>query len=194
MSARPTDQDKDASSEELLNQARWLAEREDERLTAFAQRASWALGFCGLLAGLVAAQGRETLAQSAELNADGQVWTSVSLATCMLALITSACFAISAVWPRATKDMSSDEIDSFTAEESKAQSKTCHQERMTVVLAERIRADRASNKIRSVSVLRAYLALVVAIIALVVHVSVFVLDAVNGPESLQTTQQAPGGP
>jgi hypothetical protein len=190
MSARPTHEEREATIDELLAQARWIAEREDERLSTFAQRASWALGFCGVLAGLVTAQGRETLAQSTELGAAGRVWASVSLGVCMLALITSACFAIAAVWPRSTTDMSSDEVDSFTRDEWKDRPKASHQERMTFVLAQRIRADRASNEARSESVLRAYIALVVAIVALGVYVGAFVLDAINGRENVQTQQAA----
>lgn len=155
-------------------------EREDAQ--AYGQRAGVLLGFCGVIVGLLATQAREIMSRTPELS-DLERWLAVSSLTAGVVLIgAAAVMALFVLAPKRAVAFSTEELERYPSRERVNEPKGMVQGRAMRGLVEAIKAERLANRVRRTWLTRAAIALVVALLFLITHMGVFLVDASDGPE------------
>ena len=82
------------TSEELLDQTRWLADAEQERAHSLVTRAGVVIGFAGAAIALTAGQAKELLVRADELGSPGREIADIALFVAVALVVISAAMAL----------------------------------------------------------------------------------------------------
>jgi hypothetical protein len=166
----------------LLEWVRQEHEEERADAQAYGQRAGVLVGFCGVFVGLLATQAREIMSRTPELSSAERWIAVVTLAAAVLLIAASALMALNVLATKRAKRVSLDELTELPTVARVSEPKGMAQGREMRGLIEVIETEQRSNGIRRKWLDLAARTLVAAVLFLVVHVGVFLVDASNGPE------------
>lgn len=160
----------------------WLTE-ERSRTDAINQRASWLLGFCGVILGLAASQADEVFKDSPHLGSFGRVFAAATLALAFVAVAIAAFFSLRALILARSgpQEIAIDdtEVANALSGENLVATKAWNQMRNAQVIQKQIPAQRSRNKTSTAALWRAFIALLVGVTLLVAYAGVFVENAVE---------------
>jgi cytochrome bd-type quinol oxidase subunit 2 len=177
---KPPDQEETVGA--LLELVRDEQEEERADAQAYGQRAGVMLGFCGVIVGLLATQAREIMSRTPELS-ELERWIAVtSLAAGVVLIGAAALMSLFVLAPKRATRLTIGELEKFPSHERVNEPKVLAQGRAMRGLVAVIKSDRLANRVRRIWLTRAAITLVSALLFLIVHMGVFLVDATNGPE------------
>jgi hypothetical protein len=166
----------------LNDQLRVSSEAELKRADGFRQRASWLLGFAGVILGLGAAQADELLKASRELGAFGHVFAAVTLGLAFLAVAAAAAWSLQALFlaRKGFSEFDIPEIEEALDDKYVRKGKAYNQIRIAQVLQKQVVERRKVNIQSNKVLLRAFAALLVAVVLFIAQAGVFLENSVEG--------------
>jgi TRAP-type C4-dicarboxylate transport system permease small subunit len=174
----------------------WLGE-DRARADATNQRASWLLGFCGVVLGLAASQADEVFKNSSRLGSFGRVFASSTLALAFVSVAIAAFFSLRAlILARSSaKEIAIDdaEVADVLADENLLATKAWNQLRNAQVVQKQIPTQRRRNKASASALWKAFAALLIGVALLVAYAGVFIENAIEaGSCSTAVVRQVAG--
>jgi hypothetical protein len=177
----------------LNGQLRVSDEAELKRLDGFRQRASWLLGFSGVILGLGASQADELLKDSRELGSFGHIFAPVALGLAFLFIAAAAVWSLQVLFlgRAGAPEFSTKEIENALSKEFLRKGKAYNQMRIAHVTKLQILARRQINRRSNALLLRAFVALLIAVILFIAQAGVLLDDTVEGHVCPYAIEPAP---
>jgi len=165
----------------LNDQLRVSAEAELKRADSVRQRASWLLGFSGVVLGLGGTQANELFKDSRELGSFGHIFAPVTLGLAFLFVAAAAALSLDVLFrSKGFPEFSVEEIENATSDQFVSKGKAYNQFRIAEVTQIQIVEGRKLNVRNNASLLYAFVALLVAVVFFILQAGVFLEDAVEG--------------
>jgi hypothetical protein len=165
----------------LNDQLKVSSEAELKRADSSRQRASWLLGFAGVILGLGAAQADELLKASRELGAFGHIFASVALGLAFVAVAFAAGWSLQALsLTKRIPEFSACEIREALDDKFVSKGKSYNQFRIAEVLQKQVLARREVNHRSNRVLRRAFGALLIAVVLFTAQTGVFVENSIEG--------------
>jgi hypothetical protein len=175
----------------VVDEAKYHAEFEENRLTATNQRASWLLGFGGVILALAANQAREMLNQSRLLGHVGRPLAAIALLAGVALLIVSIGLALSVIWRAKSWEWNREEIGDLANTSSVQRPRAVAQGTFLRGLLTRILAERDGYGELRRRLTWAFATLAAGLAAIAVNIGVYAVRTIQNPctaASTSTTQ------
>jgi hypothetical protein len=165
----------------LNDQLRVSAEAELKRADSVRQRASWLLGFSGVVLGLGGTQADELLKDSRELGSFGHIFAPVALGLAFVFVAAAAAWSLDVLFrSKGFPEFSVEEIENATSDEFVSKGKAYNQFRIAAVTQIQIVEGRKLNVRNNASLFYAFVALLIAVVFFILQAGVFLEDTVEG--------------
>jgi hypothetical protein len=165
----------------LVDEAKYHAQFEENRLAATNQRASWLLGFGGVILALAANQAREMLNQSQLLGPAGRPIAAVALLVGILLVVASIGLALSVIWRAKSWEWNREEIDDLANDDSVQRSRAVAQGTFLRGLLARILAERDGYSELRRRLTWAFATLAAGLAAIAVQIGVYAVRTIENP-------------
>lgn len=165
----------------LNDQLKVSSEVELRRADGFRQRASWLLGFSGVILGLGASQADELLKDSRELGAFGHIAAPVALFLAFAAVAAAAVWSLQVLFVgrKGVPEFNEKEISEALDDKFLREGKFFNQHRIAQITQKQILARRINNGRSNTLLIRAFVALLVAVVLFIAQASVLLENTVE---------------
>ncbi len=177
----------------LNDQLRVSSEVELKRADGFRQRASWLLGFSGVILGLGASQADELLKDTRELGSFGHIFAPVALGLAFLSVAAAASWSLWVLFlgKRGVPEFSEREIKDALSDDFLCKGKAFNQIRIAEATQSQILARRSINRRSNSLLIKAFVALLVALVLFVAQAGVMLENTVEGHACPYATLREP---
>lgn len=178
----------------LRDQLQPLADLELKRADSFRQRASWLLGFSGVILGLGGSQADELLKDSHELGSFGHWFAPIALGLAFLAVGLAAFWSLRVLFrgrKKGPREFDKSEVEKALEPKYLKEGRAYNQQRIAKVLKQGILDRRKLNVENNTSLRYAFVALLVAVVLFIAQAGVLLENTVEDQTCPRLREQGP---